>query len=378
MRRALENVEIPGEHEARERAWGVSAGAFAERQPLPRRGPRRLAPLVAIVVAAGVAGAAFSAPGRALLHSIRETVGVQGARPALFSLPAAGQLLVHSDGGVWVVQADGSRRRLGSYASAAWSPHARYIAATRRNALYALTPAGAERWSLARPQVRSPRWTGTTADTRIAYTTRDELHVVGGDGRGDLSLGSAPDMGLASLAWRPGARRVLAYALVRQRIVRIVDVDARGEEIWSQRIPAGVTHLEWSTDGRFLLAFARFGLRVFDARGKVVAEDDPPDGTEDAGATFLPGTDQVAAVRVHGAQSDVFLLRSGRSIFHVTGRLARLAASPDGRWLLVDWPDADQWVLVPVRGGRVRAVANVSAQFRSAEFPRVEGWCCTG
>ena len=378
MKRQLERIAIPGEHEARERTWHITEAAFAERQPTPQRSRRKLAAVCAVAVAGSVAVATLSSPGQALIRSIRETVGVSGSQTALFSLPATGQLLVHSDSGIWVVQADGSKRRLGAYASASWSPHGLYVAATRTDALYALTPGGEERWSLARPSVRAPRWTGTKTDTRIAYTSGNELRVVGGDGRGDLGLASAPDIGLAPLAWRPGRRHVLAYALVQQRILLVVDVDAKGEEIWSRRIAGRVTRLEWSSDGRFLLAFAPHGLRVYDARGKVVARDDPSVGTRDADATFLPGTHRVAIVRLHGAQSDVFLLGSGRSLFHVAGRLGQLEASPDGRWLLVAWPDADQLLFVPVHGGRLRAVANISAQFRSQTFPRTEGWCCAG
>ena len=65
---------------------------------------------------------------------------------------------------------------------------------------------------MARPSVRSPQWIGSRTDTRIAYTSRDVLRVVAGDGTGDLSLGSAPDMARARLAWRPGTH-ALAYAL---------------------------------------------------------------------------------------------------------------------------------------------------------------------
>jgi hypothetical protein len=376
VRRALERIEIPGEPEARGRAWHIAAAAFAERQPVPHRNRRKLAPAIAIVAAGAAAAAAFSSPGQALLHSIRQSVGVQGAQPALFWVVTPGRLLVHSDGGAWVVQSDGARRRLGAYTSASWSPHGMYVAATGKNELVTLTPSGTLRWSLARRNVRTPRWTGTTTDTRIAYTTRDELRVVGGDGHGDTGLGRAPDLGGAPLAWRPGARRVLAYALPMQRILRVIDVDAKGEEIWSRTIPAGVSRLEWSTDGSRLLVFAPIGLRVYDARGHVVAQDDPSDATHDADATFLPGSGKVAVVRVHGAQSDIFLLDSGRSLFHVAGRLGQLVASPNGSWLIVAWPDADQLVFVPVRGGRVRAVANISAQFRSQSFPRIDGWCC--
>jgi hypothetical protein len=64
-------------------------------------------------------------------------------------------------------------------------------------------------------------------------------------------------------------------------------------------------------------------------------------------------------------------------VFSASGRLERPVWSPDGRWLLVGWPTADQWVFVRADGKRIRAVSNVSEQFRSRSFPRVEGWCCT-
>ena len=51
--------------------------------------------------------------------------------------------------------------------------------------------------------------------------------------------------------------------------------------------------------------------------------------------------------------------------------------SPDGRWAVVAWPDADQLVFTPTGGrGQIRAVSNVSAQFRSRTFPTISGWCC--
>jgi hypothetical protein len=278
---------------------------------------------------------------------------------------------------VWVVQADGSKRRLGSYREASWSPHGFYVATTRRNTLYALTPTGQERWSLARPDVRSPRWAGSKTDTRIAYTSGGELRIVGGDGRGDESLGSAPDLALAPLAWRPGHGWTLAYALAKQGMLLVVDVSAHWEELWSKRL-THVRSLAWSSDGRFLLALSPHALRVVDAHGRLVARDDPSDGTVDTDATFLPGTHQVAVIRAHRAQSDVFLLGSERTLFRGTGELSQLVPSADGRWLLVGWPTADQWLFLRATSSgetsRIRAIANVSAQFRSHTFPRVEGW----
>ena len=43
------------------------------------------------------------------------------------------------------------------------------------------------------------------------------------------------------------------------------------------------------------------------------------------------------------------------------GNFAAPVRSPDGRWLAVGWPEADQLVFVRVAGGRqIRAVSNVS------------------
>ena len=167
MKDELERVDIPGEHEARARTWAVVRAAFAERQPIERR-PRRLRPVIALAVVFALVAAALSAPGRAVIDEIREAVGVERAQPALFSLPAGGRLLVASDVGIWLVQEDGSKRLLGDYREATWSPFGRFVVAVRENELAALELDGDVRWTLARPGVRFPRWTGTETDTRIA------------------------------------------------------------------------------------------------------------------------------------------------------------------------------------------------------------------
>jgi len=64
------------------------------------------------------------------------------------------------------------------------------------------------------------------------------------------------------------------------------------------------------------------------------------------------------------------------------GRISSLAWSPNGRWLLLAWRDADQWLFIrsaAVR--RVQAVSNISRQFnpgarREPVFPDLGGWCC--
>src|SRR5439155_818149 len=82
-----------------------------------------------------LAGVLASPPGWALIHSFREAVGIEQAEPELFSLPTGGRLLVSSSSGPWIVQPGGSRRLLGRYRDASWSPHGLYLTVTRENEL---------------------------------------------------------------------------------------------------------------------------------------------------------------------------------------------------------------------------------------------------
>jgi hypothetical protein len=220
VRKELERIEIPGEHGARERSLAVVRAAFTEREPQPQR--RSWKPIAAIAIALVVVAGLLSPPGRAVLDDIREAVGVEKAQPALFSLPAPGRLLVTADSGAWVVEQDGSKRLLGSYREASWSPFGRFVVASRANELVALTPEGDVRWSLARPNVRFPRWGGTRTDTRIAYLSGGGLRVVGGDGQGDRLLDG--NAAAEAPVWKAGRGHRLAYAR-RDGSVRIVDTD---------------------------------------------------------------------------------------------------------------------------------------------------------
>jgi hypothetical protein len=64
-----------------------------------------------------------------------------------------------------------------------------------------------------------------------------------------------------------------------------------------------------------------------------------------------------------------------RRLFRVTGRIGQIAWSPNGRWLLVTWPDADQFLFV--HGRRIHAVSGITRQFGGGSFPTLGGWCCT-
>lgn len=379
MRRELERVEIPGEHEARERAWAIVAAAFAERESQPRR--RSWRPVVAIVVALVALAGFLSPPGRAVLDGIREVVGVEKSAPALFSLPSGGRVLVSSEAGAWIVNADGAKRRLGPYLRAAWSPHGRFVLAAKRNELTALEPDGDARWSISRPSVGPFAWGGTRRDTRIAYASGDRLHVVGGDGRGDESLFSTPDVPSAPLAWAPGSQRVLAHAT--QGILRVLDVAADGEEMWSATVPQP-RFLAWSDDRQRVVVVSANVLVVFDRNGRRLFRRELP-GTVTAVSVRPNGHEAAVAARLRGStRSEIFVFSLDRRdapqrrLFGGVGEFSSIAWSPDARWLLAAWDAADQWVFVRARGApKLTAVANVTEQF-GGSFPRVEGWCCAG
>jgi hypothetical protein len=375
----LDRVEIPNEHAARERTWAVVERAFGEREPQPRR--RSWKPIAAVALGLVALAGLLSPPGRAVLDEIREVVGVEGSSPGLFALPTEGRILVSSDAGSWVVHADGAKRLLGPYRRAAWSPHGRFVVAAKRNELAALEPDGDVRWNISRPSVGQFSWDGTARDTRIAYASRDELHVVGGDGRGDERLFSAPDVPSAPLAWAPGSRRVLAHAT--QGILRVLDVAAGGEEMWSATVPQP-RFLGWSDDRQRLAAISANVLVVFDRNGRRLFRHELA-GRVTAVSLRPNGHEIAVALRLRGnPRSEVFVFSLDRRdapqrrMFGGAGAFSSVAWSPDARWLLVAWDAADQWVFVRTSGApKLTAVANVAQQF-GGTFPRVEGWCCAG
>jgi dipeptidyl aminopeptidase/acylaminoacyl peptidase len=379
VKRELERVEIPDEHEARVRAWQLVEAAFAERVQSPRRTWPRARVAVALAVVAAIVAAVASPPGRSVVTTIREKIGVESAEPSLFSLPAPGRVLVSSPGGSWVVEADGSKRRLGPYTNAAWSPFGRFVVATRRNELAALEPDGDIRWTLARPQLGPFAWGGTQNDTRIAYATGRRLHVVGGDGRGDQLLFSAPDVPEAPIAWARGSRRVLAHAT--QGILRVLDAGARGEEMWSATVPQP-RFLAWTDDRARLVSLSRDILVVFDRNGRRLFRHELA-GRATAMSVRPNGHEVAIALRLRGStRSELYVFSLDRRdapqrrLFGGTGTFSAVAWSPDTRWLLVAWNEADQWVFLRTRGApRIAAAANVAEQFDGV-FPEVEGWCC--
>jgi hypothetical protein len=409
LRLLLREAPVPGTAEAERRGLAMIEGAFAQR-PRERRSPLpRLALALALVTL--LAALLLSPAGAAVRDWVGEVfeAGVPDAERGLSEIPGGGKLLVQSAQGPWVVRADGSRRLLGEYGEATWSPRGLYLATASGRTLSAVEPDGTPHWSLPAPaRVRDPRW--SPSRVQIAYRSGHQLRVVAGDGTEERLL----DPAVAPLppAWSPWGAALLAYVDAKRR-VRIVatDGDAPGSTGGSGDLLAtapalpGITALEWSPGGGALLEASREALRLRPlSLRKALAGIELgrprrlplPAGAILQSAAFSPGGDSVAILlRRDGAapRSEVALIDlrdfSSRRLFAVTGRLSGLTWSPDGSRLLVSWPEADQWLFIPApsaqaaRAGRghIHAVGGVAAEFApgahlAARFPRIEGWCC--
>jgi hypothetical protein len=367
--------------DAEQRAWEVVRRAYAERSPAPRaeRAGKWLV-LALVVVFGAIVAAVASPPGRAVFRSMREAVGIQHAAPALFSLPAHGRLLVVSAerGGVWLVHDDGLKQRLGAFTDAQWSPHGRFLVATTANELVALDAEGDVHWTLTRRDPTSPRWEGTRVDTRIAYDAASGLRVVAGDGTGDKLLD--PSAKGVPPAWDPAQLHTLAYYSGGAIVLRNADT---GRIEWRSPISVLPTDLEWSSDGRYLAVVSAKRIVVLDATGRP-ARTVSMLGAELLEAAFAPGSHRLAVAVRLAANSEVRLVDvdhpgHAKLLFAGPGIFGDIAWSPDGRWLLVAWPTADQWLFL--HGSRVHAVANIRQQFPRADHlgPVLElagRWCC--
>jgi hypothetical protein len=374
----LRTLRAPDEAGAEQRAWSVVRSVYAARR---RPSTRRLRPRMALApICAVLAGVLVLTPAGAAVHRwLDQTLGVPHAKPALFSLPAPGRILVSGAGGAWTIAADGSKRRLGPWEQATWSPHALYVAVANANELTAVNPRGVPQWAIARPRIRFPQWFAPNG-YRVAYLSGRTLRVIAGDSTGDRALARA--VAPVAPAWRPDHEYQLAYATASGAVI-VRDADS-GQLEFSRRQGSTPRSLSWSADGRRLLVLTRDAAVVLDGGGRQLLRRGFGPGQTSLGAALSPDGRSLALV----GPRDVTLVglspRPGpsREIFSGQG-LRQLAWSPDGRWLLVSWPAADQWIFIHAAGRpRIIAVSRIAEQFTPAShrpaFPRLDGWCCTG
>jgi hypothetical protein len=380
LRRLLLTEPVPGELEAQRRSWALVRAEFKRREPVFWR--RRARPLLVLAATVALLAAALTPPGRGLAERLREAMAP--AAPEPITLPAPGRLLVASDDGPWIVQRDGSKRLLGVYEDAVWSPRGLFVGATRGRTLVALEPNGRVRWTLShRTALSQPRW--SPSGFRIAYRSGEALRVVAGDGTSDKVL--VRSAGEAAPSWRPGSAHVLAFADDRGGI-SVVNTDS-GSGTLVTHLAAPARELAWSSDGTRLLVLLGERIEVRTADGDRIRTIRTP--FDQTASNLAPAPEgRKLAFTVHDAGTDMSSVlladiggaRKPRTLFRGEGRFDGIAWSPDGRWLLVGWPDADQWLFLrapDVR--RVITTSAVTAEFDPGgsgqrRFPRIVSWCC--
>jgi hypothetical protein len=398
LKGSLREVPVPMPAEAERRGLAVVEAAYADRagrEHDARESRLPSLPRLAVALAAATLLVALllTPAGAAVREWVDDAItSTPRPQPGLAEIPGGGRLLVQSAEGPWVVQADGSRRLLGDYEEATWSPRGLFVAVAEGRTLSAVEPDGDPRWSIEAPRrVSDPRW--SPSGYRISYRAGTRLWVVAGDGTGKRELAAAT--ALVAPAWSPVGVSQLAYVSAEGRL-RIADSES-GKVLASIPALSGIDQLEWGGGGSSLLEASSRSLRLRTIQSSKLAARPRfgasrslavPARERVVDAALSPRRGVVGAVLSRqgpsGPSSSVVIFdprdNGPRRLLTVPANLGEIDWAPDGRRLLVAWPDADQWLFLPVSRGRGRAVAGVAEAFtpgeRAASFPRVEGWCC--
>jgi dipeptidyl aminopeptidase/acylaminoacyl peptidase len=252
------------------------------------------------------------------------------------------------------------------------------VIATTPHQLVALDVNDGIRWTLPR-RASWPRWEGTRVDTRIAYMTPTGLRVVAGDGTGDHVLDRyAQDV---PPAWDPLRLHTVAYFSGGAIVLRNAD---SGQVVWRAPISVLPSDLVWSSDGRYLAVTSSHKVIVLTQQGRVHRTVTTL-GEGFVDAAFQPRTHRLALSIRTATGSEVRVVDvdhpgHARTLFAGPGTFGDFVWSPDGRWLLLAWPTADQWLFL--HGSRVHAVGNIKEQFPGGDhlgpvLQLDQRWCCT-
>lgn len=380
LRAELERFRLEDEGPAEERTWRVIAAATEAGVGAPARRRRTGRRAVQLALVVGLIAALVSPAGASVRHWVADRIepGAPHAVSQLAALPGHASLLVNSPQGPWVVHPDGSKRLLGDWTEASWSPHGLFAVVTKGHEVAAVTPEGEVRWAIGRPgTVGKARWNGPDGE-RIVYLAGDEVRVVDGDGTDDRAV--ADGAAWVAPAWEPGPAHVVAYATYAGTVIAVA-ADS-GRQAFAADGHGRVTSLQWAGDDLFVARADR--LQELDRSGRPAWTWTPPPRTSIASATAAPDGRQVAVVLRAGATSRTLLVtRKGasRTLFVGSGRFAPPRWAPDGGWLLLPWKTADQWLFLRPDGSlaKLHAVDHVAAQFApgrsgAARFPSVAGW----
>ena len=190
-----------------------------------------------------------------------------------------------------------------------------------------------------------------------------------------------PGAGAAPVAWLPQGEDELAVSDRRGRVKTVSAVT--GRILWTSSAGERPTTLSWSRDGRRLAAVGPRLARVLDRRGRTIARLRPHRRARFAGGAYSPRSAVLALVEHRAGGSAVYQSSDprDRTMYASAAPQTDLTCSPDGRWLLVGSPAADQWLFLRGRlPHRVVAISDVAGQFDPAgsgvAIPRVAGWCC--
>ena len=271
LERRLRELGAPDEAGAHERGLEVIRAAHAGERRMPSRRPAALRAGLAAAIAALAAVLMLTPAGASVRDWIEEAVTVEEERIPPVRLPAEGSILTVNGDGAWVLAADGSRRRLGDYEQATFSPNALNVAAVSGNELLAVDPRGELQWSISKPgrPIADPAWAPSAL--RIAYRAGPQLRIVEGDGSPDRLV--AARVAPVAPAWRPHVpgepeRDVLAYAEAGGGVRLLDAVEAGpGVAVDTEDTPR---LLSWLDDGRLVVASDR-AVEVFAADGERLA-----------------------------------------------------------------------------------------------------------
>jgi hypothetical protein len=123
-----------------------------------------------------------------------------------------------------------------------------------------------------------------------------------------------------------------------------------------------------------LLAVTDRGVRIYNARGDVVNAIAGPV----VDAAISPDGRRLALLRGQEVVIRQLTRRGSERLLLSAAGLRQVVFSPDGRWLLLAWPAADEWLFAHAVGKpEITGVGRIAEQLSTAAFPTVDGWCCT-